>query len=226
MIAIKEQLRNYADEEYAKFMSSLTPGKDNIIGVRLPILRKMAKQIAKGNYEEYLKEVTCDTYEEVMLTGMVIGYIKTDIEELLTLVREYIPLIDNWAVCDSFCSGLKITKFHKERVWNFLCPYLYSDKEFEVRFAVIMILNYYVDSYYATQAFHHFDKIKHDGYYVKMAIAWAISVFYTKLPDLTLEYIKNNNLDDFTHNKAIQKIRESLRVDKETKDMIKSYKRN
>lgn len=225
MIAIKERLRSYADEEYAKFMSSLTPGKENIIGVRLPILRKIAKEIAKDNYMEFLNDESSGSFEEVMLKGMVIGYIKADIDEILTLVRDFIPLIDNWAVCDSFCSGLKVTKSYREKVWDFICPYLYSDKEFEVRFGVIMILNYYVDTFYAPKAFEQFDRIKHDGYYVKMAIAWAISVFYANFPDLTIKYIKNNNLDDFTHNKAIQKIRESLRVDKATKEMIKNLKR-
>lgn len=222
MLSIKEQLQNLADEEYRKFSSSLTPGKNNILGVRLPLLRKMAKEIVKGNWQEYIKDATADTFEEVMLHGMIIGYIKADIEDILRLIKDFIPLIDNWAVCDSFCSGLKIAKSHKERVWDFIQPYLYSDREFEIRFGVVMIINYYVDAEYAFYAFSHFDRIKHEGYYVKMAIAWAISAYFIALPTLTLEYIKNNKLDKFTHNKGLQKIRESLRVDRATKEMIKS----
>lgn len=225
MISIKEQLYALADEEYRKFQSSLTPGIDNIIGVRLPALRKLAKEIAGGNFREYLQEASADTYEEKMLRGLVIGYIKADIDEVLKLAEDFIPLIDNWAICDSFCTGLKIAKAHKEKVWSFLQPYLHSDKEFEIRFAVVMILNYYVDEIYAPKAFEHFDRIKHDGYYVRMAIAWAISAYFVKLPDLTLEYIKNNRLDDFTHNKGLQKITESRCVDHTTKEIIKTLRR-
>lgn len=223
--SIKEQLYNLADEQYKIFSSSLIPGKANILGVRLPALRRIAKEIVKGDWRTYLREATSDTFEEIMLQGMVIGYIKTDIEELLSLVKNFILLIDNWSVCDSFCSGLKITKLYKERVWDFLQPYLYSDREFDVRFAIVMLLNYYVDPKYAPYVFSHFDTIKHEGYYVKMAIAWAISVYFVVLPKLTLNYIKDNKLDDFTHNKGIQKICESLRVDKATKEMIKKFKR-
>jgi len=225
MNSIKERLYALADEEYRKFQSSLTPGIDNIIGVRLPALRKLAKEIAGGNFREYLKKASADTYEEKMLRGLVIGYIKADTDEVLKLAKDFIPLIDNWAICDSFCTGLKIAKSHKEKVWNFLQPYLHSDKEFEIRFGVVMILNYYVDEIYAKKAFEHFDRIKHDGYYARMAIAWAISAYFVKLPDLTLEYIKNNRLDDFTHNKSIQKITESRCVDKTTKEMIRILRR-
>lgn len=225
MLSIREQLNKLADEEYRKFSSSLTPGINNIIGVRLPLLRKLAKEIAKSNWQEYIKHATADTFEELMLQGMVIGYIKADIEDILNLVKDFIPLIDNWALCDSFCSGLKIAKSHKKRVWDFIQPYLYSDREFEIRFSIVMILNYFVDPEYASHVFSHFDRIKHEGYYVKMAVAWAISVYYVAHPNLTLEYIRNNNLDKFTHNKALQKIRESMRVDQASKKMIGSLKK-
>jgi len=224
-LSIREQLIRLADEDYRKFSSSITPGTDNILGVRLPDLRKMAREIAKGDYHSYFNEASSDTYEEKMLQGMVIGYIKADIDEILGLAKKFIPMIDNWAICDSFCSGLKITRSHKEKVWDFLQPYLYSEKEFEIRFAVVMILNYYIDEVYAPMAFAHFDRIKHDGYYVKMAVAWAVSVYFAKMPDITLEYIKNNRLDDFTHNKGIQKIIESRRVDQATKEMLKNLRR-
>ncbi len=225
MSSIKEQLINLADEKYRKFTLSITPGADNILGVRLPVLRKLAKDIAKGDYIRYFSEAASDTYEEKMLQGMVIGYIKADIDEILKLTGNFIPLIDNWAICDSFCAGLKITKLHKEKVWNFLHSYLHSQKEFEIRFGIVMIINYFIDETYAPKAFVHFDRIKHEGYYVKMAIAWAISAYFVKLPDITLEYIKNNRLDDFTHNKGIQKITESRCVDQTTKDMLKTLKR-
>lgn len=222
---IREQLNELAEEKYREFTSSLIPGKDNILGVRLPILRKMAVKIAKGDWQDYLAHAKEDTFEEVMLQGMVIGNIKEDIELILALIKEYVPKIDCWSICDSFCAGLKITNHHRERVWELIQPYLKSDQEYEVRFGVVMLLNYYVQPEYYLRAFMHFDHMKQEGYYVKMAVAWAVSIYFTKLPEQTLQYLYKNQLDDFTYNKALQKITESLRVDKETKKMIRAMKR-
>lgn len=116
---IKERLLELAEDGYREFSASLTPGKDNILGVRLPALRKLAKEIAKGDFRQYLKEAKDDTFEEVMLQGMVIGACKADIEEVLHLTANFIPKIDNWAVCDSFCSSLKITKTLKQSMGFF-----------------------------------------------------------------------------------------------------------
>ncbi|MBH1941170.1 DNA alkylation repair protein [Mobilitalea sibirica] len=222
---IREQLREMSEEKYQRFSSSLTPGINNILGVRLPLLRKMAAKIAKEDYKFYLKYAEDETFEEVMLQGMVIGSCKAGIEEVLNMAADFIPKINNWSVCDSFCNGLKITKKHRERVWDFLQPYLRSDQEYDIRFGVVMLLHYYVLPEYTDKVFMHFNHIKHSGYYVKMAIAWAISVYFVLLPEKTKKYLLNNDLDDFTYNKALQKITESLRVDKETKAWVRGMKR-
>jgi len=228
--SIRDKLYELADEKYREFTGSLTPGKKNILGVRIPLLRKLAAEIAKGDWRAYLnemKEIPTEqlSMEEVMLQGMVIGKCKADLTEVLSLTKELVPLIDCWPVCDSFCSSLKIANQYRKEFWDFLQPYLMSDQEYEIRFGVVMLLNYFVLPEYASLAFAHFDRIKHDGYYVKMAVAWAISMYYVKLPEMTLEYLKCNHLDDFTFHKALQKITESLRVDKETKEMIRSMRR-
>lgn len=257
--AVRNELNGLADEKYRRFLSSLIPGKDNILGVRQPQLKKMALQIARGEYSAYagygsnkghgtsagygdnkdhgtsagypdwrdfLIKAGSETYEEVMLHGLVIGFAKADIEEILSAAAGFIPLIDNWAVCDSFCSVLKITQKHRERVWEFLQPYLVSDSEYEIRFGIVMLLNYYVLPEYAPLAFSVFDRIRHEGYYVRMGIAWAVSAYYIALPEITYGYLLHNGLDDFTHNKALQKITESLRVDMDTKGRIRKLKRN
>lgn len=221
---IKEQLQELSEEKYRSFTASLNPGKENILGVRLPLLRKLAKNILKGDYEAYLKEAGDDTMEEVMLQGMVIGGCKADPEEKLRLARRFIPKIDCWSVCDSFCSSFKLANTHPELVWDFIQPYLGSDKEYEIRFGVVMLL-YYLRPEYASKAFDWFDKIKHEGYYVKMAVAWIISMYYVQLPESTMKYLQDNKLDDFTYNKALQKIIESKRVDEATKALIKGMKR-
>lgn len=222
---VREQIFQLADEEYKQFQSKLCPGNDNIVGVRVPNLRKLAKQIAKEDWREYMKTAKNEYYEEVMLQCMVIGYVKADIEEILSYVTKLIPKIDNWAVCDGLCSGLKLTKKNKIHVWEYLQPYLLSKQEFEMRFGIVMLLTYYIEEAYIDKVLESLDRAKHDGYYVKMAVAWAISICYVKFPEKTMEHLKNNTLDDFTYNKALQKIIESLRVDKETKMLIRSMKR-
>lgn len=224
-IKIRKQIFELADEEYKKFHSKLCPYNDNIIGVRLPLLRKLAKDLAKGNWREYIKSAQNEYYEEVMLQGIVLGYVKTDVEEILNYVTDFVPKIDNWAVCDSFCNGLKFTRRNKVRVFEFLQTYLKSKQEFEMRFGVVMLLDFYIEENYIDRVLELLDKSKHEGYYVKMAVAWAISICYVKFPEKTMKYLKNNSLDNFTYNKAIQKITESLRVDKETKVLIRSMKR-
>ncbi|MBE5965630.1 MAG: DNA alkylation repair protein [Lachnospiraceae bacterium] len=227
---IQERLYELSEEKYRVFSEKLTPGKTNILGVRLPVLRKLASEIVKGDWRAYLKEAMEDTdgkdisMEEVLLQGMVIGKCQTDLEEKLYWTAAFIPKIDCWPVCDSFCSTLKVTESSRERFWEFLQPYLRSDKEYEIRFGVVMLLDYYVLPEYAPLAFAHFDRIGHEGYYVKMAVAWAVSIYFIKLPDLTLSYLKENQLDDFTYNKSLQKITESYRVDPSTKEMIRSMK--
>jgi 3-methyladenine DNA glycosylase AlkD len=221
---IREQLNELSEEKYRIFTSALTPGKNNILGVRLPLLRKMAAKICKGDWQGYLKQATDDTMEEVMLQGMVIGLCKADIEKVLGLTAKHIPKIDCWSVCDTFCSGLKIADTHRERVWEFIQPYLLSDKEYEIRFGVVMLLHYLTPEY-APFAFAHFDRIKNDGYYVKMAVAWVLSMYYVNFPELTMEYLKDNKLDDITYNKTLQKIIESLRIDQDIRLIIKGMKR-
>jgi len=223
--SIRKQLMEMADEEYRKFSSSLIPNVDNILGVRLPELRKLAKNIAKGDWRTYLAQADNRYFEETMLQGLVIGYAKTDIEERLRYVADFVPRIDNWSVCDSFCTGLKFTKNYRSLMWDFLQPYLSSDKEYEIRFGVVMLLLYFVEDEYIERVLQWMDRIRHEGYYVKMAVAWAISVCYVKYPEPTMAFLKNNTLDDFTYNKALQKIIESLRVDSETKHVLRSMKR-
>lgn len=222
---IREQLLELANEEYQKFSSALIPNINNVMGVRLPELRKLAKIIAKGDWQTYLECTESEYFEEVMLQGMVIGYVKADIEEILVYVTAFVPKIDNWSLCDSFCVGLKFTNKHMKRVWDFLQSYLNSDKEYEIRFGVVMLLNFYIKEEYIEQVLLRLDNIQHDGYYVKMAVAWAISMCYVKQPDATMIFLSSNSLDDFTYNKALQKITESFRVDQDTKRIIRSLKR-
>ena len=138
---IKNKLFELSDNKYKDFHSGLCPGTENIIGVRVPILRNYAKELfEKQDWKHIIKEMDNQYYEEIMLQGMLIGQAKNeDINIVLEYVEEYVPKIDNWAICDVFCAGLKITKKYKKEMWYFIKKYLKSNKEFEIRFAVVII---------------------------------------------------------------------------------------
>lgn len=225
MIDLKEKLYELADEKYKKFQSSLCPNVDDIIGVRLPDLRELAKNIAKEEPIEFLNTYKCKFYEEKMIYGLVIGYMKRDFQKRLEYLEKFVPLIDNWAICDCCCSTYKFTNKNLEEMWEYIQKYLRSKNEFEVRFAAIMLMDYYITDGYIDQVLKIYNEIKLEKYYVQMGIAWGISVAFVKYPEKTMNFLKNNNLDKFTYNKALQKIIESYRVDKSTKDIIRSMKR-
>lgn len=225
MQEITDKLMSLADPQYQKFHTSLCPGTNNMIGVRVPTLRGIAKEIVKENWIGYLQNAKDEYYEEVMLQGMVIGLAKMELEKRLAYIKEFVPKINNWAVCDVTCAGFRFAKKHLEEVWEFLKPYLNSNQEFEIRFGVVMLLDYYIIQDYITKVLEILNQIRHDGYYVKMAVAWAISICYIKFPKETLALLQNNNLDTFTYNKALQKIIESNRITKEEKEKVRDMKR-
>ncbi|WP_236354967.1 DNA alkylation repair protein [Konateibacter massiliensis] len=222
---IRKELLHLAEPEYQAFISKLLPGTENILGIRIPALRKLAKQLVKGDWRAYLNEAQGEFFEEIMLQGMVIGYANAGIDEVLSYVSEFVDKIDNWSVCDSFCSTLKIAKKHPKEMWDFIQPYLADDREYYIRFGVVMLLNYYISEEYADEALQAMDKIKSDAYYVKMGVAWAISMYYVNLPEKTMPYLRKNHLDDFTYNKTLQKITESLKTDQKTKEEIRGMRR-
>ena len=206
---IKQELKQLADEKYREFHTGLCPGTENILGIRVPVLRNYAKKLSK-EYEirDLLNDIDNEYYEEIMLQGMLIGLEKEtnkEIQNLLQDIERFVPKIDNWAICDVFCAGLKITKKHEKEMWDFLQKYVISDKEFEIRFGVVMILDYYITEKYLEKNFAIFDHIQSDKYYVQMAVAWAISICLIKFYDKTIEYLKQAKIDKFTYNKALQK---------------------
>ncbi len=222
---VKQQLEMHQDLEFQQFTTRLLPGITNILGVRLPVLRSMAKQLAKGAWQEYLQWALDDSYEEIMLQGLVLGYAKGTLQEKKPFLRLFLPKINNWSICDSTCSTLKIAKKQPEEFWEFLQEYLHSSKEYEVRFVLVQMLDYYINEDYLFHVLEAVDCVTVKAYYVQMAQAWAVSICYREFPEQTLPYLKENHLDGFTHNKAIQKITESLKVPKEDKIYLKTLKR-
>lgn len=222
---IEKRLFELQEKKYKKFHGTLcSTCKYEIIGVRVPELRKLAKEIAKEDFRKFLEDKKINYYEEVMLKGLIIGSAKLSFGETCRYLKDFIPIIDNWAVCDITCSNLKITKKYRNEMWKFLYPYAKSTKEYEIRFAVVMYLTYYIDKKYLKEIFEIIKTIKNDDYYVKMAIAWLISVAYVKEKKLTMEFLENTKIDKWTYNKALQKITESYRVSDSDKEIIRRMK--
>lgn len=222
---IREKLFELQDEKYKKFHSNLCPNVDNIIGVQIPKLRVLAKEIARENPEEFFNFAQTQYYEEKVIYGLVIGYMNTNLKKRKQYLDKFVPIIDNWAVCDCCVSSFKFVNKNKEEMWDYVQKYIESNKEFELRFLIVFLMDYYLTEEYIDKVLEIYNNIKSDAYYVKMAVAWALSFCYIKFPEKTMQLFESNQLDDFTYNKSLQKIIESSRVSKEEKDKIRKMKR-
>lgn len=225
-----EFVKSHQDIKYREFhMKILTKEQDErdriqLIGVRTPILKKIANEIFKGNWEEFLSIDKKNYYEETIIRGFIIGKIK-NIDDLIKYTKVFVKEIDSWAVCDLFISSSTTIKKNKEKYLDFIKIYENTDNPWEMRFLLISLLCHYIEKEYLDYIFQLLDKSELDHYYVRMGMAWLISIIYIKFPDQAKQYLKSNNLSKWTNNKAIQKIRESLRVSQEEKDHVKQYKK-
>ncbi len=230
---VREQLEQMAEPDYKEFNGKLLPGISNILGVRLPKLRVLAKQIAKDDPLAYLEEMNkadwrdsdAFYYEEKMLYGLTAGYARMDDKDRRIWLDAFVPLIDNWGVCDSCCMTYKWMKKKPDYWWDYLNQWIETGKEFEIRFALVCMLAHFVDEAYIQEIFEVCSRIRSEGYYARMAEAWLVSVCFAKFPEETYEFLRNDRMDDFTHQKSIQKTCESYRVSKEWKARIRELRR-
>lgn len=247
---IRERLLTMAEKDYQKFSVALVPGVENMLGIRLPQLRTVAKEIAKSDWKTAIAEE--DYYfEERMLHGMVLSYASKDMDEMLPYIEAFIPLVDNWSICDSVFMGMDIFQKDRERGWKFIEPYLKSHKEFEVRVALIIMMQHLLKcdgkgkkiarlrtvemsdvrnsgeekGLYIDRVLAEVDKVDTTDYYASMAASWLIAEAFCCYPHCTYEYLKKNHLDDRTYNKGIQKIIESRIPTDEVKGLLREMKR-
>lgn len=227
---VRQRMRGLAEEDYREFNQKLLPGVKHVLGIRLPALRKLAKEIAKDDFRSFLseaeKEIRPDSvHEEIMLQGLVIGYAKMEREERRKYLDKFVPKIRNWAVCDSCVNSFKFMKKEPDYWFDYLKTYLTSDEEFKLRFMIIAMMSHFADEKHIDEILKICSEIRHEGYYTKMGVAWTLQVCYVKFPEKTRILLEDNQMDDFTHNKAIQKIRESYRVSREEKEELNQLKR-
>lgn len=222
---IKKKLIEAYDDKNAEFFSKISPEAGNVTGVRVPYLRNLAREIVKGNVKDFLDNYNIESHEEFLLKGIVIGYAKITIYEKFSYLEKFIPEIYDWSGCDIVISSFKFKENELSEVYSFIMQYRNSKKEYETRFMLIVLLSNFIKEDYLDKIKELLETEKFDKYYTQMAAAWLISVMFVKYRDYTLSYLNNNRLDDFTYNKALQKIRESNRVTKEDKELVKQMKR-
>ncbi|MDR1955066.1 MAG: DNA alkylation repair protein, partial [Candidatus Methanoplasma sp.] len=202
----------------------IVPGA-KILGVRAPVVRDIAKRICKDDWRSFLNE-PATFHEERVLKALVIANAKTDVEERLALTREFVPEIDNWAVCDIFCADWKIKKGpDKKRLWDYCLELIETDDEFMMRVSAVMMLDHFLDDEYIDEVLRLLTTKDHPGYYYKMGAAWALSVCFVKYPERTEPMLFLTSLNDEIRNKAVQKISDSFRVSEEDKERLKEKKR-
>ena len=216
-------LKSLSNNKLKDFSSKLIFTKYKILGIKIPILRNIAKEIVKGNYKEFLNYTNSDFFEEVMIKGFVIAYSNSQ-DILDKYLYEYIDKIDNWSLCDSFCNSIKIVR-NKDKYFEVFKKLTKNNNEYYVRVGLIAILSHFVNEKNINDIFKILDNINLDKYYVNMASAWLLCECFIKFRDKTIKYLKVSKLNDWSYNKGIQKCIESYRVTKEDKDFLRSIKR-
>lgn len=224
---LRTRLLALGDPAYGRFNAKLLPGVTGIIGVRMPQLRQLAREILREDWRKWLAEIeAADTlyYEERMLQGLVISLAPCTIAERLDYTARFVPRIDNWAVCDVFCRKLRADE--REPVWRFIQPYFRSEAPYDLRFAVVMSLQNFTDAAHLEDLLRLLGRIRHTDYYVRMGVAWAVAECYAKAPERIHEWLRDDcPLDDWTYDKALQKIVESRLTPEPVRQTIRQMKR-
>ena len=225
---IRKRFFEMQDEKYRDFSKNLTPGEENMIGVRMPNIKVLAKEIASGNYLGFLKEPLTFYHEERVLYGLVISHMKEDIKTVLSYFEKWLDCVDNWGVCDTVVMAMKMFKKEKNRkaVFDYIKIMLDSKKPFIIRAAIVALFCYFNDDEYCGITAAIFEKIKNEHFYVKMGLAWGMCEILIKHYDTGLLVLKNKTLNIWVHNKAIQKALESFRIDDKKKEELRKLKIN
>ncbi|MDL2255047.1 DNA alkylation repair protein [Parabacteroides sp. OttesenSCG-928-K15] len=223
---INQKFDALAESDYKKFNEKIIPTNYEVLGIRMPALKKLAKEIAAGpDVEYYLENAEYLTYEHILLYGLVVGYLKKP--SLETIFRYLDPLIlkfDNWAHVDTIVCNPKIFLKYQDEVLAHFLPLKTDAGEFTKRTFVILLMDYYFNEAYIDIALKHLKEVPQGQYYVDMAIAWALSLGLVKFYDKTVALLEQKAFSKFVHNKAIQKARESYRVSPERKELLNDMK--
>ena len=214
------------NESYAAFNQRIVNTKMPVIGVRVPDLRRLARELAPDMSAADISKlltVQNESFEYVLLCGLLITHARLDDQTAIDLTKQYLPLVDSWAHIDVFVE--KKRRFASEVWWNFALECLQSEAEFTVRYGVVSLMTNFLDELHIDQVFAVLRKVTSDGYYVKMALAWLYATAAVHFFELTLAELENEHIDAWTRNKAYQKMRESRRFTPRQQQIIIKNKR-
>ena len=225
MDVIFNKLEEVSDEKQRLFSSKLVPNVDieNIIGVKVPVIRDIAKSIKNEKYiDDFLDELPHKYLEENLLHGIILSINYKDIDLLLKRLDEFLVYADNWIVTDIISP--KLFKKYPDKAYEKIKEWINSNNEYMVRFGIVSLLQFYLDDNFKEEELKLVEKVKYDSYYVNMAKAWFYSFALIKQWDYTISYFESNKLDKWVHNKSIQKAIESYRISDERKEYLRSLK--
>lgn len=210
------------EEKYKEFSSKLMPtvSRDKVIGIRTPILRKYAKDLE--NYDEFLTDLPHKYFEEDNLHAFLIER-ERDFEKCIEMLDTFLPFVDNWATCDSMKP--KVLKKEPEKLLVHIKRWIKSKDVYTVRYAINLLMSFYLDENFASDYLDLVADVKSEEYYINMMQSWYFATALAKQYNATVPYIENNVLDEWTHNKTIQKSIESFRITEEHKNYLKKLKR-
>ena len=214
------------NDQYAAFNKSIVNTKMPVIGVRVPDLRRLARKLAPNMSAADISELLTaqnESFDYVLLCGLLITHARLDDQTMIDLAKQYLPLVDSWAHIDVFVE--KKRRFAGEIWWDFALECLQNEDEFTVRYGVISLMTNFLDEAHIDQVFAALRNVKHDGYYVKMALAWLYATAAVRFFELTLAELENGHIDAWTRNKAYQKMRESRRFTPEQQAVILKKKK-
>lgn len=221
---VKRRLTELSTIKIQNFSKKLIPNSLPILGCKVPDVRKLAKEICKGDYQIFLKEYDASSYELQLCYGLVIANAKMSFEERKVYIQEFVKTIQDWAVCDCFVGSLNFTKKNMQETLDFIKVYQSSKEEFEVRFLAVMLMSYYITPEFVLEACQIIPTLYIEKYYAKMGVAWFIATLMVSYPKEAYHLLDTLE-DSTTRNLAIRKIRESFRVSEIDKTRVLAYKK-
>ena len=234
---LQQWLKDNSNLKYKQFQQKIVKTKSTIIGVKVPKIRKIANNILKGKAESFLKVCKNESFEEIILQGIIISKLNITFKKRMEIFEQYISLIDNWAVCDIVTGSLNDFAKNQIEGYKYILKYIHSSEPWKIRVGIVALISFYVNETYIDKILAHCKYISEKfstlktlkqqsppEYYVKMANAWLISVCFAKFPTTTKTFLETNSLDYETFKISIQKIMDSHRVSTKDKTYVQQLR--
>lgn len=218
-----EYIKTLSDKKYKEFSDGLSPGVEASLGVRVPILRQISKEIVKGNYAEFLNCTIGANREEIMLQGLVMSLVKCDYPQMIEYIKRYVEMITGWETCDIV--SFKGLKKYLPEFWRDAEYFIYNKNPWVVRYGFGCLMQFYLTDEYIDAVLDYVASVNSEEYYIQMMQAWLVATAAAKQRDKAFDFLESGRLNTKTQNMAIQKIRDSFRISPEDKELAKSLKK-